>query len=203
MTSPLGPVHAIVDLGTVHRPDVRLRVRTLLAEGLPSLQLRGVACGAVDDLELGRWLRQATRESGARFIVNRDPALAVALSADGVHLRADGPPPSSVRAVHPGLAIGVSCHDETELARAEGADWVFLGPVFPTESKPGARGLGLERFAALVRVAPAPVYALGGVTAARYAACLEAGAVGVAVIRAAWEDSSNALLRAARGSGGE
>jgi thiamine-phosphate diphosphorylase len=82
--------------------------------------------------------------------------------------------------------VGRSCHSAAELARAtaEGCDWVFLSPVFPTTSKPGyGPALGLEGLAALVPGAP-PVLALGGVRPQDVAGCLTAGAHGVAVMGA-------------------
>ena len=86
-----------------------------------------------------------------------------------------------VRGVTPaGFLIGVSCHDAEDVAAAQGADFVVLSPVF---AKPGyAPPLGLERFAAMAGEARVPVYALGGVTKENAAACLAAGAAGIAGI---------------------
>jgi thiamine-phosphate diphosphorylase len=197
--APLGTVHAIVDLGIAQAADVRPRVRAMLAAGLPSLQLRGAAGDRAEHVEVGRWLREETRAAGALFVVNREADLARALEADGVHLRADGPAPAALRDELPqGFRVGASCHDEAEIARARGADWIFLGPVFATESKPGRAPLGLDRFSALCATTDVPVYAIGGVTAERLAACLDAGATGVAAIRACWNDPSHALVRSGR-----
>jgi thiamine monophosphate synthase len=98
-----------------------------------------------------------------------------------VHLSAHDPFPTE----RPPL-VGRSCHSAAELARAaaEGCDWVFLSPVFPTASKPGyGPALGLDGLAALVPAAP-PVLALGGVRPQDVAGCLAAGAHGVAVMGA-------------------
>lgn len=199
--APLGTVHAIVDLGIAQLAEVRPRVRAMLAAGLRSLQLRDASGDRAEHVELGRWLRDETRAAGAVFVVNRDPDLALALAADGVHLRADGPAPAALRdELPPGFLLGASCHDEAEIARARGADWIFLGPVFPTRSKPGRAALGLDRFAALCATTDAPVYVIGGATAERLAACLDAGAAGVAAIRACWDDPSHALVRAGAGA---
>ncbi|MDT0274332.1 thiamine phosphate synthase [Blastococcus goldschmidtiae] len=86
--------------------------------------------------------------------------------------------------------VGRSCHSAAELARAaaEGCDWVFLSPVFPTSSKPGyGPALGLDGLAALVPGAP-PVLALGGVRPEDVPGCLAAGAHGVAVMGAVMRD---------------
>jgi thiamine monophosphate synthase len=96
-----------------------------------------------------------------------------------VHLAAAEPFP------HPRPAlVGRSCHSAAELAqaRAEGCDWAFLSPVFPTASKPGyGPALGVEGFARLRPPGP-PVYALGGVLPEHVPDLLAAGAHGIAVM---------------------
>lgn len=118
---------------------------------------------------------------GARVLVNDRLDVALAAGAHGVHLRSGSVPVERVLAVTPpGFLIGVSCHSAADVARAQGADFVVLSPVF---AKPGyAPPLGLERFAAIARAASMPVFALGGVTEENAAACLAAGAAGVAGI---------------------
>jgi thiamine-phosphate diphosphorylase len=112
--------------------------------------------------------------------------VALAAGAGGVHLPADSPAPGRWRAQAPaGFRIGVSCHsvEEVRQAEAEGADYAMFGPVFPPLSKPAGvepKGLdALARAAAAVRI---PVLALGGVTLGNSAACVSAGAAGVAGI---------------------
>jgi thiamine monophosphate synthase len=96
-----------------------------------------------------------------------------------VHLAAAEPFPDP----RPAL-VGRSCHSAAELvqARAEGCDWAFLSPVFPTASKPGyGPALGVEGFARLRPLGP-PAYALGGVGPDDVPALLAAGAHGIAVM---------------------
>ena len=83
------------------------------------------------------------------------------------------------------MILGVSCHNEEDVARAagEGASYVLLAPVFETPSKPGTRPLGLSVLEKVCRRSPVPVYALGGVDADNAEACIRAGAAGVAGIR--------------------
>lgn len=83
--------------------------------------------------------------------------------------------------------LGRSAHDEDEVAQAvaDGVDYLIVGTVFPTASKPGREPLGLDGLARLTALAaPLPVYAIGGVTAARVASVLTTGAYGVAVCAA-------------------
>lgn len=101
---------------------------------------------------------------------------------DGVHLAARDPLPTC----RPRL-LGRSCHDADELRRAglEGCDYVTVSPVFPSPSKPGyGPPVTLAGLRALAGGSTVPVFALGGVTAERAAACVDAGAHGVAVMGA-------------------
>ena len=104
--------------------------------------------------------------------------------AGGVHLPSGGDPPTIRRRLPEGL-IGASAHSAGEAASliAAGADYVTLSPVFLTESKPGyGPALGLDGLAAAVASAKGPVVALAGINAANAAACIRAGAAGIAVM---------------------
>jgi thiamine-phosphate diphosphorylase len=106
---------------------------------------------------------------------------------DAVHLAAAEAFPDP----RPAL-VGRSCHSAAELARAraEGCDWAFLSPVFPTPSKPGhGPALGVEGFARLRPLGP-PVHALGGVLPEHVPDLLAAGAAGVAVMGPVMRDPS-------------
>ncbi len=121
----------------------------------------------------------------AKLIVNARADVAFAAGAAGLHLPSASPPPYRYARIAPhGFLIGVSCHNLDELLRAEseGASYAFLGPVFPTLSKPGAPPLGLAAFQAAVHKVKIPVYALGGITFENEPSCIAAGAAGVAGI---------------------
>lgn len=124
-----------------------------------------------------------TRGSASRVVVNDRADVALAAGADGVHLRASGPPVERVRALGPaGWLVGRSAHSLEELALAATADYVVFGTVFATDSKPGVAGQGLAALADAVRRVQAPVLAIGGVTLERAGSCALAGAAGVAAI---------------------
>ncbi|MEV4727192.1 thiamine phosphate synthase [Micromonospora humida] len=122
-------------------------------------------------------LRAVLAQAGGTLIVaGPDP-----LDGDAVHLPAAGPyPPPAV-----GL-VGRSCHDAAELARLGTEDYVTLSPVWPTRSKPGhGPPLRPDGLRDLIRRSPVPVLALGGIeTPEQVTACVDAGAVGVAVLGA-------------------
>ena len=123
---------------------------------------------------------------GSRVIVNsgcgRFP------QATGVHLTAKDLMAASSRPE--GALVGASCHDERELAHATdlGLDYVVLGAVKPTASHPGGTVLGWERAAALIASYPLPVYLIGGLRREDLARAREAGAHGIALRSAAFDD---------------
>lgn len=136
-------------------------------------------------------LLRPVRDAGARLLINDRVDVALALRADGVHLRSDSLPPSVARRLlGEDRLIGVSTHSVEDVLRAEGegADFVVLGPVYETPSKRmyGAPlGLSpLERAASRSRI---PVFAIGGITARRVREVRRAGAHGVAVVSAILE----------------
>ena len=133
---------------------------------------------------------RATLAAELRTVLTPVGGLLVTAGAGGdgaVHLAAAEPFPDP----RPAL-VGRSCHSAAELvqARAEGCDWAFLSPVFPTASKPGyGPALGVEGFARLRPLGP-PTYALGGVGPDDVPALLTAGAHGVAVMGPVMRDPS-------------
>jgi thiamine-phosphate pyrophosphorylase len=144
--------------------------------GLVQVRERDLTDAEIEGL-LGRILVRL-RGTDARVVVNGRPAIARALGI-GLHLPAAAPPVLA----RPALC-GRSIHDENEAwrARAEDVSYGVAGPIFPTASKPGHPGTGLALLPRLDRiVAPAPIFAVGGLTPERVGAVLAAGAHGVAV----------------------
>lgn len=122
---------------------------------------------------------------GATVTVHEDIAAAIAAGAAGVHLPAGVSPQAARRALGPGALIGCSAHAEGELAAlmAAGADYATLSPIFLSASKPGhGPALGCERLARAAAATRLGVIALGGVAAGNAAACIAAGAAGIAVM---------------------
>lgn len=154
------------------------------AMGVEMIQVREKDLAARELYELvHRFLSVCPR---TRIIVNSRLDVALAAGAHGVHLPGCSPAPSALRAIcRPGFLIGVSCHtvDELKAAEREGADYAMLAPVFTPISKASALPpLGLDVLRRGCASVAIPVHALGGITAANAAACIEAGAAGVAGI---------------------
>lgn len=197
---PLGAVHLVADVDAWDAwPGAGDRLKPLLAAGLSSVQLRAPSLTHRERLRRAADLLVRVRGAGALFVVNGDVEAALALEADGVHLPARGLTPAEVRRRIPrSMLLGASCHDAAELAQAAGCDWVILSPVFATRSKAGAPPLGTARLAELVRTAPAPAYALGGIDANNASACFRTGVAGVAAIRGLLGPDGEDLVRVSR-----
>jgi 8-oxo-dGTP diphosphatase len=140
---------------------------------------------------LGRTARSARnlcQTYDARLLVNGDWRLAGVLGLDGVHLPARVAATLVQRPLPGNRLVGVSCHDETEIAQAMrlGADFATLSPVYETPGHPQSAPLGWDRFADLVAQATLPVYALGGLEVDDVDAARMSGAQGVAAIRGMW-----------------
>lgn len=136
-------------------------------------------------------LRQAVellQAKGVTVLVNAEPALALALAADGVHLNSRRLHQLAGRPVGVDLLLGASCHDPQELALAtrSGVDFALLSPVKPTRSHPDKAPLGWSRFARWVDAVPLPVYALGGLGRDDIDAAHRHGAQGIAAVRGLW-----------------
>ena len=159
--------------------------RVAAAGGATVIQLRLKGLPTRDVVERGGPVLAACREAGIQLVVNDDVEAALALEADGVHLgRGD---PGKERAREAGLLLGVSAAgvEEARTGVAQGAEYIGAGPVWATPSKADADpAIGLGGLAAISEAVTVPVVAIGGVDASNAAACVRAGAAGVAVIRA-------------------
>ena len=181
-------LYVVTDGGLARgRPLVEI-VAAAIRGGADAVQLRGKEAPAREQLALGRELRALTREAGILFIVNDRADLAVALDADGVHVGQDDLPPDIARRiVGAERIVGVSAGtlDEALAARDAGADYLGVGPIYATATKPdagAATGTGL--IAAIKGRVDLPVVGIGGINRENAAAVLAAGADGVAVVSA-------------------
>lgn len=158
----------------------------VLAGGCRWLQYRDKRSEPSERRQRGEALADLCRRRGAALVINDDVELAGAVGAAGVHLgQGDGDPAAARERLPAGAIVGVTCHDDFDLARkacAAGADYVAFGAVFPSPTKPKAVVAPLELFARCRRELALPACAIGGVTLANAPLTIAAGADLVAVI---------------------
>lgn len=163
-------------------------VEAALKGGATVIQLREKNLPGKKLMELAQKYRRLTEQYGALFIVNDRLDMAQIANADGVHLGQDDIPALVARRLlGPDKIIGISVGDAAEARRAqeEGADYVGLGPFFPTGSKDDVgEPVGLDTLRKVKEAIDIPVVAIGGIKVEKVAALCAAGADGVAVISA-------------------
>ncbi|XPV74981.1 MAG: thiamine phosphate synthase [Desulfovibrio sp.] len=131
-------------------------------------------------------IRKLTREAGAWFIVNDDVELAKLVKADGVHVGQGDMPIKEVREiVGPDMIIGLSTHssEEAQKAVADGADYIGVGPIFPTETKEDVcDAVGFEYLNYVAENIDIPFVAIGGIKDHNVAEVVRQGASCVAMV---------------------
>ncbi|WP_446220812.1 thiamine phosphate synthase [Micromonospora sp. IBHARD004] len=166
----------LTDRWQARRPLAQV-VAAAVAGGARWVVLREKDLPRAERAALAADLRPILAEAGGTLIVaGPDP-----LDGDAVHLPSAGPYPPPRHGL-----VGRSCHDRAELSRLTTEDYATLSPVFPTRTKPGyGPPLHPDGLRDLIQASPVPILALGGVeTPEQVHACLDAGAVGVAVLGA-------------------
>ena len=171
-------LHALVD-------SVEVAERAAAA-GATVVQVRLKGAGTVARAEMGRRLRHLP----VILVINDDVEAALRCGADGVHLGQTDR--GAERALAAGLLLGISAGDVAgaEEAAGMGATYIGAGPVWSTPTKADAGApVGLAGLAAICAVVHIPVVAIGGIDPSNAAQCVDAGAAGVAVVRAAGDSA--------------
>ena len=180
-------LYVILDRAASRGRDLEEVLEGAIAGGCRMVQLREKTWPSGRLLPLAERLRERCRHAGVTFIVNDRLDLALAVDADGVHLGQDDLPPRAARPLlRRPMQLGLSTHSVAQAREAQvnGADYVAVGSVFPTATKPDFELVGPE----LVRNArphvQVPLVGIGGITPDNVAEVIRAGADGVAVISA-------------------
>ena len=155
-----------------------------LEGGVSVVQLREKHLRDEEVVERGRWIRKATRDAGALFVMNDRPDLAVETDADGIHVGQTEMAVSDVRkTVGPKMLIGVSTHEVRQARKAvfDGADYLGVGPVFETETKSFQNYAGPDYVSGLRSQTSLPWFAIGGINSTNVSQAVAAGASRIAV----------------------
>ncbi|HVE67063.1 MAG TPA: thiamine phosphate synthase [Solirubrobacteraceae bacterium] len=175
-------------------------LRAALSGGVDLVQLRDKAAGDAAVLRAAETFRACCDEAGALFLVNDRPDLAVAAGADGVHVgQGDAAVAAARGVVGADRLIGRSTHSPRQLEESGGADYVAVGPVHETPTKPGRPAVGLDPIRYAAEHARVPWFAIGGIDPDTIGPVLDAGARRVVVVRAiADAEDPEAAARALR-----
>jgi thiamine-phosphate pyrophosphorylase len=165
-------------------PDL---LRAAVAGGVDIVQLREKLLPDDELLAVAHASGALCRQLGALLIVNDRPWVAQKAEADGVHVGQDDMPVAQARElVGPEMLIGLSTHtpEQIDAVDASLVDYIGVGPIHETPTKPGRPAVGLELIRYAAAHAPVPFFAIGGLDAGNLAPALDAGASRVCVLRA-------------------
>lgn len=163
-----------------------------IAGGITCFQYREKGNGSLQGAaryDLAQKLRKLCTEADVPFIVNDDIELAIALQADGIHVGQEDEPASRVRKrIGSSMMLGVSAYnlEEAERAVKEGADYLGVGPIYPTGTKEDAKSASGTEVIRLIHQAgyDLPMVGIGGIQIGNARKVIQAGADGISVISA-------------------
>ncbi len=157
-------------------------LRRALSGGVDVIQLRDKSLDDDGILRAALPFRSAASEFGVPFILNDRPDLVERVSADGVHLGQEDPPAEPRPKI-----LGRSTHAPEQALAVADADYVSIGPVWATPTKPGRPAAGLDYVSWAAEHVDRPWFAIGGIDRDNIHAVLERGATRVVVVRAITE----------------
>ena len=174
-------------LVTSPAPDLLAVVEAALQGGLPLVQYREKTGNDCDRIIVARQLKALCLQYGALFLINDRVDLALAVEADGVHLgQQDLPIETARQLLGSNRIIGRSTTNPAEMAKAlaEGADYIGVGPVYATPTKPDKAAAGLDYVRYAATHSPVPFFAIGGIDSQNLDEVMAAGGDRVAIVRA-------------------
>lgn len=186
-------LYTFVDAAYLRGRDPGEIAEQLCAGGADIIQLRAKTWTPGQIAEVARAIRPITRRAGVRFVVNDHPTIAAAVGADLVHLGQEDFFDSGCESVEevkppdaPDLRVGLSTHAPEQAIRAvkAGADYVAIGPVYATPTKPGRPPVTLDYVRWARREIAIPWFAIGGIHLGTLDDVLRAGAQRICVVSA-------------------
>jgi thiamine-phosphate pyrophosphorylase len=180
-------LYLILDKKTVGRTPLTAVAHKLRNAGADLVQLRDKNSDKLETLKDAFRLKRLLEGSRTLFIINDYPDIAAISGADGVHLgQCDGPLKAARRLLGKDKIIGVSCHSLKQglAAQKNGADYIGIGPVFKTPTKPGHKAIGLRELAKFKNNIRIPYFAIGDISKGNLNLILSVGVKRAAVCRA-------------------
>jgi len=158
-------------------------IKEVLDKGIRLFQIREKDLPDNELFKLTEDVLKIAEDYDVKIIINSRLDIALLLNLDGVHLPENGLPIEPIKKKFPNLIVGKSCHSlECGIqAYQDGADYIFISPIFQVEGK--APPIGVEKLREIVNKLPLPVYALGGINKFNVQSVLDTGVYGIASIR--------------------
>jgi len=185
---PRFDLYVITDPALSHGRSHMEVARAALEGGADAIQIRDKSSTAYNLSCVTAEIQPLVRKFGAALLVNDRVDVALVAGADGAHVGQEDLPAREARRLLPRprlLGVSAGSKEMARRAQKEGADYIGVGPVFQTATKPGAGDpLGLDLLAEIAAAVSIPVVAIGGINVDNVARVFEAGASGVAVISA-------------------
>ncbi len=184
-------LYGFIDTAYLENRDPAVAARDLIEGGVDVIQVRAKNSSHAQRVEMGLNVVSVAAQHGIPVIINDDIDAAFESGADGVHLGQEdwdhlgGRAERAARLANMRI-VGLSTHSLEQALRAErdGADYIGVGPVFPTATKPGIKPVGLDLVRKVAERIKIPFFAIGGITLDNIGQVLEAGATRVAVVSA-------------------
>jgi thiamine-phosphate pyrophosphorylase len=179
-------LYAILDTNGAGEADASLPL-ILASAGVKLIQIRDKKASTRKIYDVARSLSETLRFAGVRIIVNDRPDIAALVAAGGVHVGQEDLPAEAARKICGSARwVGVSTHSLEQLREADrtSADYIAVGPIFPTATKENPDpDVGLEFLRAARQLSKKPLVAIGGITIESAKSVYQAGADCVAVVR--------------------
>jgi thiamine-phosphate pyrophosphorylase len=198
MNREISGLYAITDetlLGQDHFSSV---IEAVLAGGARVVQYRDKSDDLDRRLTEAQIVVNACKSAGVLSIINDDVELALTVGADGVHLGRSDQPLSYARHMLGATSIvGVSCYNRLDLAREaanNGADYVAVGSIYPSSTKPDAIAASIKDLTTIVEAVQLPVVAIGGITVDKLIELYSAGASSIAVVSGIFAVKSSEMM---------
>ena len=187
MTTPRPSLY-LVSPARIGNRALQTLVPDLAAAGVDVIQLREKQMSKEDLKRAGEPVLAACRSVGIPFVLNDHPDVAAELGADGVHVGQDDMPVPAARRISGGI-VGLSTHSRQQIVAAEplAPDYIAVGPVYETPTKPGRPSVGIELLSFAAQHASMPWFAIGGIDLHNIDGVVAAGATRVVVVRAITE----------------
>lgn len=180
-------IYLVTDRRALKGKDIIATLSRSLEAGIDIVQLRDKEASDREFFDIGRKIKNLLRRKKTLFVIDDRVEMALALDSDGVHLGQDDMPVAVVRKMlGRRKIIGLSTHsiDQMRAAVKKDVDYISIGPVFPTPTKPDYRPVGLELVRIAAKESRIPFVAIGGIDETNIEGVVAAGAKRIAVVRA-------------------